>query len=239
MNMKTIIIIAPQYQQLKTFISSLPHDFQSKGTTIYKARNEIKNFEIEGKLLTVKGYKRPHIINQIVYGTFRQSKAKRAYNYALQLREKGISTPEPVAYIEQYKGLLMTNSYFVSLFSPESHILRELSDYKVEGNEELLNALAAYTASMHEKEVYPIDYSPGNVLFEKENGTFRFTLLDINRMKFGIVTERIAAQCFRRFFMDQTLIEFIAREYARLRGFEPSAFAKDAIRYHTGFWKKR
>ncbi|MBP1640399.1 MAG: tyrosine protein kinase [Bacteroidetes bacterium] len=236
--MKTIITIAPAYQHVSNFIQTLPQTFQSQGITIYKARNEIKNFEIDSTLFTVKSYKRPHIINQIAYGTFRQSKSKRAYSYASQLLKKNISTPTPVAYIEQYNGLFLTNSYFVSLFSPESHILRELSEYKVEGNEDLLRALAAYTASIHEQEIYPIDYSPGNVLFENTNGTFTFTLLDINRMKFGIVTKKMAARCFRRFFMDQSLIEFIANEYAKLRGFDPTVFVKSALKYHSQFWKK-
>jgi Lipopolysaccharide kinase (Kdo/WaaP) family. len=235
--MKTIITISPEYQHISSFINTLPQNFQSQGTSIYKARNEIKNFDIDGKTFTVKSYKRPHIINQIAYGTFRQSKAKRAYRYAFSLLDKGINTPTPIAYIEQYQGLLMTNSYFVSLFSPESHILRELSDYKVEGNEDFLKALAAYTASMHEQEIYPVDYSPGNVLFENTNSTFTFTILDINRMKFGFVTEKMAVRCFRRFHMDKSLIEFIAMEYARLRGFDPEVFAKSALKHHTKFFK--
>jgi hypothetical protein len=237
--MKTVVTIAPAHQQYTSFIHSLPLIFNSEGTSIYKARNEIKNFEIDGKLFTVKGYRRPHIINRIAYGTFRQSKAKRAYDYALRLLKKNISTPEPVAYIEQYECGLLCNSYFVSLFATESHLLRELHDYKVEGNETLLNALAAYTAYIHERDVFPIDYSPGNVLFESEDGKFRFTLLDINRMQFRVVTQKMAARCFRRFTMDQSLISFIAKEYARIRGYEPTAFSCEAIKYHTNFWKRR
>jgi hypothetical protein len=235
--MKTVITISPEYQHISSFINALPQNFESQGTSIYKARNEIKNFDVDGKIFTVKSYRRPHIINQITYGTFRKSKAQRAYRYAFLLLEKSINTPVPVAYIEQYQGLLMTNSYFVSLFSPESHILRELSDYKVEGNEDFLKALAAYTASIHEQRIYPVDYSPGNVLFENTNGTFKFTLLDINRMKFGFVTEKMAVRCFRRFSMDQSLIEFIATEYARLRGFNPAIFAKSALKHHSQFFK--
>lgn len=236
--MKTVITISPDYQHISSFINTISQNFQSQGTTIYKARNEIKNFDIDNQTFTVKKYKRPHIINQIAYGTFRQSKAQRAYSYAFLLLNKGINTPVPVAYIEQYHGFLMTDSYFISLFSPESHILRELSDYTVEGNENFLKALAAYTASIHEQEIYPVDYSPGNVLFENTNGTFRFTLLDINRMKFGFVTKEMAVRCFRRFFMDQSLIEFIAAEYARLRGFDPAVFVKSALKHHSHFWKE-
>jgi hypothetical protein len=238
-HMKTVITIAPKFKQFSSFVDSLPKVFNSEGTSIYKARNEIKNFEIDGTLFTVKGYKRPHIINRIAYSSFRQSKAKRAYDYALRLLEKNISTPEPVAYIEQYECGLLCNSYFVSLFATESHLLRELHDYKVEGNEALLNALAAYTAYIHERDVFPIDYSPGNVLFENEDGNFRFTLLDINRMQFRVVNQKMAAKSFRRFTMDQSLIGFIAKEYARIRGYEPTTFACEAIKHHTNFWKRR
>lgn len=236
--MKTEIEIAPHFQYISEFIHSVPLIFLHEGTCIYKARNEIRNFVADGNVCTVKSYKQPHIINQIAYSVFRQSKAKRAFLYAQQLLAVDIPTPDPVAYIEQYKMGLLTHSYFISLFATHKHILRELFDYTIDGNEDLLKALAEFTVLMHEKQVYPIDYSPGNVLFEKVDGCYKFTLLDINRMKFGNVSERMAARCFRRFHMKQEMLEFIVREYAVLRGYEPACFVSEVVKHHRAFWKR-
>jgi hypothetical protein len=236
--MKTVVTISPSYRHLQTFIQHLPSIFEAGGISIYKARNEIKTFEVGGLVFTVKSYKKPHLINKIVYGMFRQSKAKRAFLFAGRLLQSGISTPEPVAYVEQYKAGLLTHSYFVSLFVTDAHILRELHDYQVEGNEVLLKSLAGFTARMHDSRIYPIDYSPGNVLFDLYDGQFKFTLLDINRMKFCHVSERMAGRSFRRLCMQRNVLEFIAKEYAVLRGYQPDSFVADVVKHHIGFWKR-
>lgn len=236
--MKTVVVVSPLYQHLSQFVHAIPDVFSTEGVPIYKARNEIKNFTIEGKTYTVKSYKKPHIINKIAYGIFRLSKAKRAFLYAQRLLENNISTPAPIACIEQYKAGLLSQSYFVSEFAPDPHILRELNDYQIDGNEELLKALAGFTAMVHSKQVYPIDYSPGNVLFDNIDGQYRFTLLDINRMQFGNVSEKMATRCFRRFHMKRDMLEYIAREYALLREYEPSKFVRETVKHHANFWQR-
>ena len=60
---------------------------------IYKGRNELKEFDVEGKKLIVKSYQLPHLLNRIIYNFFRASKAKRSYSYALMLRKLGIGSP--------------------------------------------------------------------------------------------------------------------------------------------------
>jgi hypothetical protein len=236
--MNTRITVSPRYNEISQFIHSIPQIFHSQGITIYKARNEIKKFEVNGVQLTVKKYQKPHIINQIAYGIFRQSKAKRAYLYAHRLLETGIATPEPIAYIEQRYGWLLINAYFVSIFEDYPHILRELHDYTVKGNEPLLKAFASYTANMHSKDIYPVDYSPGNVLFDQQEDTFHFTLLDINRMRFEPVNQEMAACGFRRLHVKPEVLIAIATEYAKLRGYCIHSFVEQTQYYHTKFWKK-
>ena len=237
-DMKTLLTVSPRYNEISQFIESIPQIFHSQGTLIYKARNEIKNFEVDGLRLTVKHYKKPHIINQIAYSSLRQSKAKRAYFYAQRLIETGIKTPEPVAYIEQYSNGLLTNAYFVSLFETYPHILRELWGYSVEGNEPLLTALASYTANMHNKNIYPVDYSPGNVLFDNQGEGYQFSLLDINRMRFRPVSKVMAARGFRRFHVQPDVLKAIAGEYARLRGYDIPSFVMQTLHHYNAFWKR-
>ena len=73
------IIINPTYQHLTKFIESLPQIFEYQGNSIYKARNEIKTFVVDGTTINVKSYQKPILINRIAYTFFRKTKAERAY----------------------------------------------------------------------------------------------------------------------------------------------------------------
>lgn len=92
-------IINPAYGRFEDFVRRVPRIFSEEGKTIYKARNEIKVFEVDGVELNVKRYRIPLLINRVIYRFFRQPKAVRAYEYALRLVAKGFETPAPIAYI--------------------------------------------------------------------------------------------------------------------------------------------
>jgi hypothetical protein len=233
------IQISSDFQHLSTFLHNLPEAYDAAGTTIYKARNEIKKINIDGRNFVIKKYKQPHIINQIAYGFFRQSKAERAYEYAERLLSLNIPTPKPVAYIElRHMGLLF-ESYFISEFSPYPHLIRELWNYNGPDTDKLTQAFASFTADVHNKNVYPVDYSPGNILFDIRDNDYRFTLLDINRMQFRSVSQKMAAYSFRRLHVGTDLLYLITSEYAKLRGYHIAQFTATAAQYHQQFWKKQ
>ena len=71
------VVINPKYNFLTDFIYHLPGCFFKDGETIYQGRNILKKYDIQGYRLIVKRFKRPNIINQIVYSFFRRSKARR------------------------------------------------------------------------------------------------------------------------------------------------------------------
>src|SRR5665647_2631733 len=90
--------INPAYQKLEEFITCLPEVFERDGESIYKSRNELKVFEKEGLSINVKRYRKPIWVNRVAYTFFRKSKARRAYENALILLDKGFETPNPVSY---------------------------------------------------------------------------------------------------------------------------------------------
>ena len=183
------IVIHPQYEYLTDFIHRLPAFFEKEGTTIYDGRNRIKVFQINGLLLNVKRFRKPILINRLIYSFLRAPKAKRSYEYALRLREKGIDTPEPIAYILCEEKGLLSWSYFISFQMPETyHTLYEAGQGPIEENSELFRALGTYTAHLHQKGIYHRDYSPGNILYHQEPDGIHFSLIDINRMSFGKVS---------------------------------------------------
>ena len=98
------ITISPKYPQLKEFMQNLPSLWElGEGKVIYKGRNELREFEVKGVTMVIKSFQKPNFINQLAYGIFRPSKAKRSYEYAHMILKKGIGTPEPIGYYTERK----------------------------------------------------------------------------------------------------------------------------------------
>lgn len=235
--MQMEVVINPKYESLTDFVYRLPEIFSSEGETIYKSRNEIKVFESPVSL-NVKQYKIPSFFNRLVYTFVRPAKALRAYRYAFELLEKGFDTPEPVGYILFKKYGLIHRSYFISIQSPYTRRFYEFGEGPVEGREDIIRAFARYTAGLHEAGICHGDYSPGNILFEKQNGQIRFTLVDINRMKFGEVGLETGCANFARMWGRPDFFRIVADEYARARHFDPHACFRLIMEKRNKFWKK-
>ena len=90
-------IINPAYGRFEDFVRRVPRIFSEEGKTIYKARNEIKVFEVDGVELNVKRYRVPLLINRVIYRFFRQPKAVRAYEYALRSGQESQTPWQPIA----------------------------------------------------------------------------------------------------------------------------------------------
>lgn len=234
------VLIHPDYEALRDFLLQLPNRMDSEGTYIYGGRrNLIKSFVApDGTVLNVKRYHAPHGINSLAYSLgLRQPKGLRAWTYPSILNAKGIETPQAVAYIEYRHCGLIGLSYFISLQCPYRHRLYEVSEAQPELYEPLALALARFTAHMHQQEVYHCDYSPGNILWDRDDdGTFRFSIVDINRMRFGAVSEQLGCECFRRLWGPKAFFRILAREYARLRGFSPDDCERKVMESRRKFW---
>jgi serine/threonine protein kinase len=232
------IIINPEYKRLTSFIEAIPSLFDKKGEVIYKERNEIKVFDAGEEKIIVKSFKIPHFFNKIIYSCLRSSKAERSYKYALKLIEKEINTSMPVAYLEEKQTGLLTSSYYVSIYKEYPGMLRELRYSPLTEKKELACAFARFTADIHQKGVFPLDYSPGNILYQKIGDEYNFCLIDINRMRFVPVDLALGAYGFRRLWGNEETLSFIAKEYAKLRNFDEEKFEYLALKHHRIFWKK-
>jgi hypothetical protein len=232
------IIINPEFSHLKTFIETLPSIFDREGEEVYKERNEIKIFDAGDTKLIVKSFKVPHFFNGIIYSCLRPSKAERSYKYALTLTNRKVNTSTPVAYIEEHQSGMLVSSYYAAIYKKYPGILRELRYSTLEGKEDLVAAFAGFTADIHKKEVFPLDYSPGNILYEKTGDKYTFCLIDINRMRFVPVDMELGAYGFRRLWGHEDTIAYMAREYAKIRNFNTVKFEHLVLKYHRIFWEK-
>lgn len=149
-------------------------------------RNIIKLFDLDGKMINIKSFKVPHLINKIVYKKFRKSKARRSYEYATLLLEKGIGTPEPIAFLEKFNWLGLQDSYYASEHLAAELTFRELveiPDYP--DHENILRQFTKFSFDLHQKGIEFMDHSPGNTLIKKvSESQYQFFLVDLNRMNF-------------------------------------------------------
>ncbi|WP_321425183.1 lipopolysaccharide kinase InaA family protein [uncultured Bacteroides sp.] len=232
------LILNPAFESLRAFVESVPDIFENEGNTIYKGRNEIKVIRVEDADINVKRYKVPMLFNRFVYTFFRKSKGLRAFTYPQQILEKGFETPNPIAYIEMKKWGLIHCSFFISVQSPYTHSFYEFGNAHIDDCKEVAIAFARFTAQLHDSSIYHKDYSPGNILFEKIDGEYHFSLVDINRMSFGKVDIEKGCANFARLWGQTDFFMLIAEEYAKARGFNQEECIRLVLKARNKFWTK-
>ena len=181
-------------------------------------RNKIKLFDLNGKTINIKSFKIPNLINKIAYRYFRKSKARRSFEYATALLEKGIGTPQPIAFLENYNWLGLTSSYYVSEHLVTELTFRELveiPDYPE--NEIILRQFTQFCFDLHEKGIEFLDHSPGNTLIKKVGDQkYAFYLVDLNRMNFHTTMDfDMRMKNMSRLTSKKKMIEIISEEYAK------------------------
>lgn len=228
---------AKNYQHLEYFVKSLPRQFAyNKGEVIYQGRNELRQFEIDGRSYVVKSFQRPNIINRIAYGWLRKSKAQRSFEYAEKLLSLNIQTPQPVAYYQERCCLLFNKSYYVSLASEKKIHFKDIDSLNDEQKTCFLQAVGKLTARLHEAGIYHKDYSGGNILvsFTQNTGKLQaeLELLDLNRMRFGTVSLDKACANFDRFHVCEEDIKTMLQAYAEERQLNWETCLEKALYYH-------
>lgn len=213
--------INPEFLKLEEFIASLPEVFEREGKSIYRSRNELKIFEKEGLSINVKRYRKPIWMNRVVYTFFRKSKARRAYENALTLLNKGFETPNPVAYLEMFENGLLKDSFFIALHCPYKRLFREFADdSSIVGREEIVKSFGVMLARLHEANILHLDLSIGNILFDKLQDGYHFSLVDLNRMKFQKISLNEGCRNFERLRGNDDFFKLLAKTYAIQRGFD-------------------
>lgn len=179
--------INSNYGLQKEVILNLIDSFDTSGKTFGDAnRNHIKVFDVNGKSINIKSFKKPSLVNKIAYRFLRKSKAQRSFEYANRLLKVGIGTPTPIAYFENYDAIGLKESYYISEHIDANLTYRELvREPNYPDHENILQQFTAFSFNLHEKGIEFKDHSPGNTLIVKTTDkTYRFYLVDLNRMEF-------------------------------------------------------
>ena len=220
-------------------------------------RNAIKLFEVEGITLNIKSFKRPNLINKIVYRYFRKSKARRSFEFASKLMEMQIGTPQPVAFFENYDFVGLKESYYACEHLENVFEFREIVQNEAfENRDFIIRKFTQFTFEMHEKGIEFLDHSPGNTLIHKNaDGSYSFFLVDLNRMQFHETIDfKTRMKNLSKITHKKDMIAVMSNEYAKLsNGDETTIFEtmwgltadfqyrfhrKKRIKKKLKFWKK-
>ena len=220
-------------------------------------RNSIKIFDFQDKKVNIKSFKVPHLINKIAYKYFRKSKAKRSFEYATILLEKGIGTPKPIAYFENYDTIGLKDSYYVSEHLQCDLTFRELveiPDYPE--NDTILREFTKFSFDLHQKGIEFMDHSPGNTLIKKRNeGIYDFFLVDLNRMDFHETMDfdsrmenlshltpkkemiKVMSNEYAKLYTNQTESEIFEKMWFFTNDFQERFAKKKRLKKKLKFWK--
>lgn len=238
------IKINPAYKIKASEIKASIKNFDAKGKLLVDGkRNQIRLFDLDGETMAVKSFKVPNIINRVAYRYFRKSKAQRSFEYAERLLKLGIGTPAPIAFAEA-EGAFYGKSFYACSYVNYDLEFRDLVDNPLYADDtEILKAFTVFTFNMHEKGVHFLDHSPGNTLIKKSGDTYEFYLVDLNRMEFKTMDFDDRIINMARLTPKEEMVNIMAREYARLAGYDEQKTG-DALWtateiFQKGFHRKR
>lgn len=249
-------VINPTYTKHTKTLDDLILNYETKGEAFgNQDRNSLRLFKLDDKTLNVKSFKKPNVVNKLVYKYFRKSKAQRSFEYANTLKALSVGTPEPVAFFELSTGLLFGKSYYVSEQLNDDITYRELTtDFNIPNYEDILRAFTRFTFNLHEKGINFLDHSPGNTLIKYNDGDYKFYLVDLNRMNFETMTFKKRIKNFAKLTTHKNMIEIMSHEYAKLmnedyqkvynlmwhetEAFQESFHRRRRLKKKFKFWKK-
>lgn len=215
-----IFQINPDFKTFESEIQTAFEQFDHSGKDYAIGdRNRIKLYEIGNHIMNVKSFKIPNKLNQFVYRYIRKSKAKRSYEFALILLEKGIGTPTPIAFQEEFGGLGLQRSFYASEHLDYDLTYRELVEVKdYPDQENILRQFTQFCYKMHEAGIEFKDHSPGNTLIQKKaNGKYEFFLVDLNRMNFHENMDiELRMKNMARLTPKKEMVQIMADEYAKV-----------------------
>ena len=237
--------ISPKYFSLKEAILDIKKNFSSTGESIKSGRNHLKIIDLDNKKFVIKSFKKPTAIKSYTYGNIYPSKAKRSFDYANILLSKGIHTPEPVAYIDYYKGLQFQESFYISEYYPYDYdlsvLFTERGDNKIPFNdsEVLWTAFMKFTVELHNLEINHLDYTRRNVLITQQGSEYSFSIVDLNRIDFKSLSLRERMKSLSRITSDSDLVKMIATYYSASSDYDYDKclhLLQYFVREHQKYW---
>jgi hypothetical protein len=130
------------------------------------------------------------------------------------MMQKGITSPQSVAYINCYRYGMLYRSYYVSLHTNYLP-LTEILHLPITEAEPALKALARFIYHVHKTGIFHKDLTIRNILYLYKDHQYDFSLIDNNRMRFYPYSFKRGMNNLRRLALPVETVGIIAAEYAR------------------------
>ncbi len=220
------------YQNFNDLLKNIQNLFQQSDDVITAKRNIIKRVEYNGKKIVIKSFKIPNPVNKFAYRFIRHSKAKRSFLNAQKLITLDVNTPKPIAYAEFFEPLLEKSFYICEYFDFDFEMRDVLKDKSFKNRNEIFDRFIEFSYKLHQKGVYHIDYSPGNVLIKKTEKRYIFSIVDVNRMKFIKFNDKLRFKNLSRFSASKEDTKYFAKKYAAISKIDESFAIDQLFFYH-------
>ncbi len=221
---------------------SIVRNFNEKGQDfVIGKRNSIKIFTYQNTTINIKSFRIPILINGFIYKYIRKSKAKRSFENAKFLLSKSIGTPKPIAFHENFKGIFLRESYYISEHLKPDFVFKDIfAPPSSLDLDKILRGIARFSFELHENGIEFLDHTPGNSLVTiDEKGNYNFALVDLNRMNFHThlsLKKRIKNMC--RLTPNHDMIRIICDEYAKISNQNKEDIENMMIVFSDDFYKK-
>ena len=190
-------------------------DFFQNQDILNDDRNIIKVMKLGEVETVVKSFKTPNLFQAIIYKFFRKSKAKRSFENSKLLNSRGVNVPEPLGYIEVFDRYRLRQCYFISSKLNFNFTLDAATDKKIDGYKDILSDFIHFTYDLHKKNIMHLDYGVGNICIKKTRNGYDFYLIDLNRLKEGIVSPKKGIKNLARISNDPEIVKIFADAYAK------------------------
>jgi GT2 family glycosyltransferase len=206
--------------------------FHRSAKVVYKERNELREIKTGSHELVIKSFRVPNFINRIVYVYFRKSKARRSYENSVLLVQLEVCCAQPYGFIEQFRWGLLSESYYASkVICSKLKMSEVLHGERSHDRGGVLKEFGEFVAMLHERGVNHKDLSPGNILIDESGSSNKFCLVDVNRMKFGLLTDEERFSNFKMLWASDQDLKVIMDSYAKSAGMVPSYAYARALYY--------
>lgn len=233
-------VFHPDFKKLEPKFDFLIDNFKKSGQTVgFGKRNDIKAFDVEDFKVNVKSFRKPGLINALIYGYFRKSKAQRSFEYANMLLSKGIGTPQPFAYYEEKTVLGLQESYYFSCQQDVDGMFQTLIfEEDFPNREEIIRQSAAFYFKIHNEGIEFLDNTAGNTLFKKTGeNQYAFYLVDLNRMRFhNEISLELRIKNLSRLTANADINKILSEEYAKLYSVSETLFYEKLQKQATAVW---
>ncbi len=118
-------------------------------------------------------------------------RGRRAFEASLMLRHNGFDSPQPLVFIERHEGPFRMDNVLVTetishALQLNTQLMKLVADSSPSGREQrgsIIRQLGAVVGRMHKAGIFHGDLRLGNVLLQKNEGSFRFYFIDNERTR--------------------------------------------------------